>query len=254
MTSINRVLTSFLQHKEEKKLLGDIKDENVPLKSKSAKIAIQKLIEAKETKATAKRNLQLVQDSFIIIIKNLRTRDTAITQTRKLYHKFLSLQTIQSILKLSDEERLQKVAGQAKAVKKALENVIHFTADFVGEIIDKLKISTNPFDKVLLLILTTGRRSIEVMSHRFPVPTKAKQDRYITIHKTAKGTKTKERKAFDVPLIRVSFQEMVNCFKLVRARFKDDEKLTNEELTKKYNARLSSRVKKLLMLVMFVYL
>lgn len=189
------------------------------------------------------------------ISTNINTRDQRFTEVRKILMKLYpgedNNEKMRIHFKFSKTERQTKVAAQTKARTKQLKEVMSFNVDRVFEVVSELKLSSDPLNKILLLIMATGRRKIDVLKVTdLPTQVKSKYNgKGIFIDQVSKGSKdeSKKRKDFVVPLLFISYTDMVDAWELVRQLIKDrgEEKLTNSRLGSRYGEKLNKRIREL---------
>ena len=138
-----------------------------------------------------------------------------------------------------------------EARQKRLEDVINFTDQEVATIVKKLRDSSDWKNKILLLILATGRRSVDILKVT-PIPLQAPDGKngetQITITNASKSPKYEKNTRFpyDIPLLFIPYSEMVIDWTLVRSKLGDDVQLSNIEMTNKYNSMLNSRLRRVI--------
>eukprot|EP00808_Paulinella_micropora_P027458 g5395.t1 len=179
-------------------------------------------------------------------IEKVNTKDAYLTKLRKAYkeHHEKEEKQINKALALTEEERTQKATNQIKKRNANLKDIKDFAPDLITSIMDKLNESNKLVDLIILLQLATGRRLIEVLRIT-DLPQEAKTPNYIIIDKVAKDKKG-YIKDIEVPLIHITYEDMKSAWEAVRAGLNEKDKArTNEDLTNKFNARISRRMTEL---------
>jgi hypothetical protein len=172
---------------------------------------------------------------------NVGTLQNRFTELKRLYldiYEGAQEDMITSILSLSPAEVNEKISKQKAALRSNLQNKIDIGKDEIKNAIDTLRKSKDWHDKVLLIMLATGRRLIEVLklSHD---PLKNKSGDLVWFN-LAKGRKD----PVYAPLLFIDYDELLKAWILVRKNVKSTG--TNKEITNRYNAALNNRVKELL--------
>eukprot|EP00808_Paulinella_micropora_P000368 g41217.t1 len=180
-------------------------------------------------------------------IEKVNTKDAYLTKLRKAYkeHHEKEEKQINKALALTEEERTQKATKQIKKRNANLKDIKDFEPDLITSVMDKLNESNKLVDLIILLQLATGRRLIEVLRIT-DLPQEAKTPNYIIIDKVAKDKKG-YIKDIEVPLIHITYEDMKSAWEAVRAGLNEKDKAkSNEDLTNKFNARISRRMTDLL--------
>eukprot|EP00808_Paulinella_micropora_P022496 g53488.t1 len=214
-------------------------------KSKSNALIVQLvnlIVQHGNSKSNLKKNLTWTMGA-IEHIENVNTKDAYLTKLRKAFkaHHEKEEKQINKALSLTEEERTKKATTQIKKRNANLKNIKDFEPELVMRVMDTLNESNKLVDMIILLQLATGRRLIEVLRIT-DLPQEAKQPHYIIIDKVAKDKKG-HIKDIEVPLIHISYDDMKTAWQAVRDGLSESDKAkSNEDLTNKFNARVSKRM------------
>eukprot|EP00808_Paulinella_micropora_P011669 g38943.t1 len=235
-----------IDYKDNEDLINKIKA-ITKNRSESLIILLIDLIKQKGGNQTyLKKKLKWVL-STIQHIDKVNTKDAYLTRLRKAFkeqHPTKEAEILKE-LKLTDEERTKKATTQIKQRNKNLKEIKNYEPATVFKIMDNLNKSKKMTDLIILLQLATGRRLIEVLRITSTPPESKEQKNYIIIDKVAKDKKGAINN-IEVPLIHISYNDMRTAWEAVRETLTDEDKTkTNQELTNKYDGRISRRMKEL---------
>ena len=146
---------------------------------------------------------------------------------------------------ISHEEHNLKQQVSKSNRKERLENRIQVTDKEVQEILHKHSASDDVFDQVIAVMLATGSRIIEALRlSKFKRSDRGEDWIHIT-----ELAKKKEPVGINRPLIGLDADEFLELVKEMRKnlkkRYPDYDQLSNDDLTKKVDARVNSRIKKM---------
>ena len=218
------------------------------LKSKSWRTQLLKLIRTAGGRGpTAYANAKWITATAAERIPNIYSRDAFLTEARKAWpkHERTDVAKLRKILALTDEERQTKVDLQTKARHAMLDDVEDIASDVVYAAIEKIRKPKTVNDAIILCMLATGRRMIDVLKVTGEPPEGKKKD-HIIIDRVSKDKKEYIIN-IEVPLIGINYGELVKAWRMVRDYLEKegDNKKTNREITNKYNARVNRRIVKL---------
>ncbi len=185
---------------------------------------------------------------FIINNANtVATKSSSNTRMRNHYTKydFVDRHYIDKYYYLNDEESKEKKDKATKSKSDKLENPIRISKDEILDLINYFRSSSNVKDKILMLIMTTGRRLVDVLKVT-PIPKEDKKNKdNIIITKISKNENNKHQVVpFSCPLLIISHEEMVQSWEFVRDSVGDDIKLDNKKLTNLWNGKVNRSLKK----------
>ena len=146
--------------------------------------------------------------------------------------------TIQNNLKLDEQEISEKMSNDAVSLTNRLKNKQIFTGDQISILLQTVRTEPGVYDKIILCQLATGRRSIEIMSNRFPVP--EYKNRRLIYKKLAK-----QKLVADVhcPLLYITYHELIESLIFIHDTL--DQKKNNEQFAASYNLTLNRRLEEL---------
>lgn len=195
----------------------------------------------------AYKNAIWITDTARMVIGNINSFDQFLTKARKAWPTSLRTdpKIIRKALSLTESERNEKVRRQAVAKHKMQDNVENIKSDVVLHAIEEIRDAETVNEAVILCMLTTGRRMVEVLKVT-GIPPESKTVDHIIIDKVGKDKKGLINN-LEVPLIGIKYPELVKAWKKVRdyIESKGDSNKTNEELTNKYNPRVNRRIARL---------
>ena len=213
------------------------------VKSKTAYTALKEVLRrfgGDRSKMRLKRNLEFSAKLVRKDSTNVGTLQNRFTELKRLYldiYEGAQEDMITSILSLTPSEVNEKITKQKDALRANLANKIDIGKNEIKAAVKTLKDSGDWHDKVLLIMLATGRRLIEVLKVANN-PIKHKDG--LAWLNLAKG----RREPVYAPLLFINFEELIKAWKLVRNNVNSSGE--NKEITNRYNAALNNRVKELL--------
>jgi len=191
------------------------------------------------------KNIEGVADTVRRLSNNFNTLDNRFTQLRKVfkmkYGEYYPNSVINKVFSLTGEERGDKIQSQHTSRVDQLEHRYVIPQGWILDLVNTLKASNDFKDRVLLLILATGRRLIDVLRIT-SLPTKQGRiygSASIYIDRVSKST----RDGFTVPLMFISYDEMKERWEAVREALKGDSALSNVKLSDKYIQPINRRVR-----------
>ena len=195
-----------------------------------------------------KKYSKLISKMVKETIPNINNRIATNQSFRKLviqYHgedseQYRSLQNTMSLDK--DEAKENKIRTQERVDEKNSNQLVlddKKVEDFIRLVATKSK--PDVIDKIILLQVVSGGRSIEILSSDVAeyeeVPGEPDSIKQIGVAK-AKGVE----KSIIKPILIITAPRFMAVLKEVRANIKDVSELSNTELTNRYNARLNERI------------
>ena len=158
-----------------------------------------------------------------------------------------SIQACRAMISISDDEKLKlKRAGQ-KIVEKNNNHVHSFSQSQIEHVMRKLKQSTNPADKIVLLMLQSGMRLIEVLQVAHIAPSKTRPETYIVLSNLAKKNNNSNVEV-EKPLLFTTYPEFKQQLQETRAyvQGKLSRSSTNKQITNLFNHAVNVRIRKVL--------
>ena len=143
-----------------------------------------------------------------------------------------------TLMKLKNKDA--KIAESKQRLLKKNQNTKQISLSGIQDMVEKLKDPKYLADGIILAMLATGGRLIEVLK----VSNYAKSDKenYIKITDVAKQ---KKQKVVEKPVLFISPDELLTLIGDIRNTIADDLDKTNEELTNKYNGMVNTAIKTL---------
>jgi hypothetical protein len=234
-------LQKFSTLPEELKELKQILD----IKSRSPFKVLEALAEQNTDPKYLKSNLNWAMDRLYEWYSNIHSRNNLIGFLRKIYNKnFPGNDTINKILDLSKQEKVDKQKLQDKQLTKNLSQKIEFNYQDIQKLMNKIKKKDNIADAVITLQLALGRRLIEILKI-IDLPQEAEKKQHVIIDKTAKQGGKGSRKDFTIPLLFLSYPEMKERFEYLRRELDipANQDKTNAQITNKYKARVIRKMR-----------
>jgi len=220
----------------------DISPDNFPGNpKKSGFINLKAFIqaaEAKTTKAQLSINTEWAMRFLRLSTDSLNTLSTRLTAIKKALVKLHGEQYRAQIWKeifMKKSEMQRKISNDAKALTTRLKNKQVFKAADITKLLFKVRSSFNIYDQVILIQLSTGRRFIEVLSARYPIPEFKNKKLVFT-----ELAKQDVKHAVNAPLFHIKYPELVKVWKAVREQI--DQSLTNVEISDKLNGQYNKRL------------
>lgn len=219
-------------------------EQKFEVKAKTPYTALKEVLKrfgGDRSKMRLKRNLEFSARLLRKDSTNVGTLQNRFTELKRLFleiYEGAQEQMINGILSLDQGEVKEKITKQKEALRENLANKVDFSKDQILAAVKTLRDSGDWHDKALLIMLATGRRLIEVLKVANN-PIKHKDG--LAWLNLAKGGRPSPVYA---PLLFIDFEELSKAWKLVRDNVNSSG--TNKEITNRYNAALSNRVKELL--------
>lgn len=218
------------------------------IKSRTPYTALKELLEeygADRSKRRLKRNLEFSAKLLRKDSTNVGTLQNRFTELKRLYldiYEGAQEDMINGILSLDAGEVKEKITKQKEALRANLANKVDIGKDEIKAAVKTLKDSDDWHDKILLIILSSGRRLIEVLRNE-SAPQQIKEN--LAWMNLAKGA----REIVYAPLLFIDYLDFHEAFGKIKMNRPPPhlmESLTNSELTNKYNSKLNDRVKQIL--------
>lgn len=193
----------------------------------------------------ATTEVELIHEVLKVIAPNVHTHDKAIAQIRKLYSKFFrDPQDLADLLFLPADRRSQKNEHQNHRLTQRLSATEAISEAEFRALAESLQSSSHIDDKILLVMLCTGRRFIEVVKVTAIPESESKDGWWIADRQCKSGGLCTPR---EFPFILLPFDSLKKIWLEVRQYMKDKgfDELTNVEISNKMGKRISTRTKKL---------
>lgn len=183
----------------------------------------------------------------------LNTLSNIFTDMRKLAEQKRPecSQMCRAVLAVSQPERERMRRKSSKRIEHNNTHVINFTEQQIREVIDKLRKSDDDVDTILMLMLQSGLRIIEVLQLAQVTPAKSNSDKHYALFTNLAKTKNKQQasKTVEKPLLFTESDEFIENLRRVRAYVKKSlgaqhKSMTNKQITNKFNHSVNVRVQK----------
>jgi hypothetical protein len=209
------------------------------------------IVEEYKTKLSIYNIAKVCKDFKTKILKFTKNVDSQSTYFSKL-NKFIKIKfgmksylISRSILILDPKIKLERTMRLNKVSIKKLKNRVNVDYDNYIDLMNLLKKSDKYYDIVALLIMSSGRRAIEIAKvGNFTISTNKTYPNQISMTGMAKKRPTSEISKVDFPLINLKQLEFLRLLKLIRKQ-KNFEKDTNEKVISIINSGLNTRFRTL---------